>query len=41
MGQEKWRKLGLEYALAGVAPPDVELTERVRRQFRSHGLTVY
>ena len=41
MGQDKWRKLGLEYALANVAPPAVELTERVRGQFRSRGLTVY
>jgi len=41
MGQDKWRKLGLEYALANVAPPGVELTERVRGQFRSRGLTVY
>jgi pyruvate formate lyase activating enzyme len=41
MGQDKWRKLGLEYALANVAPPSVELTERVRGQFRSRGLTVY
>jgi pyruvate formate lyase activating enzyme len=41
MGQDKWRKLSLEYALANVAPPGVELTERVRGQFRSRGLTVY
>lgn len=41
MGQDKWRKLGLEYALADVAPPAPELTERVRGQFRSRGLTVY
>jgi len=41
MGQDKWRKLGLEYALANVTPPGVELTERVRGQFRSRGLTVY
>jgi pyruvate formate lyase activating enzyme len=41
MGQDKWRKLGLEYALANVAPPGVELTERVRGQFRNRGLTVY
>jgi pyruvate formate lyase activating enzyme len=41
MGQDKWRKLGLEYALASVAPPSIELTERVRGQFRNRGLTVY
>ena len=41
MGQDKWRKLGLEYTLANVAPPGVELTERVRGQFRNRGLTVY
>lgn len=41
MGQDKWRKLGLEYALVDVAPPAPELTERVRGQFRSRGLTVY
>lgn len=41
MGHDKWRKLGLEYALADVAPPSVELTERVRGQFRSRGLIVY
>jgi pyruvate formate lyase activating enzyme len=41
MGSDKWRKLGLEYPLGDVAPPNTELTERVRGQFRSRGLTVY
>jgi pyruvate formate lyase activating enzyme len=41
MGKEKWRKLGLEYPLETAVPPDAELTERVRGQFRSRGLTVY
>ena len=41
MGRDKWDKLGLEYALDGVEPPDAALTERVRGQFRSRGLTVY
>jgi pyruvate formate lyase activating enzyme len=41
MGTEKWHKLGLSYPLADVAPPDPELTERVRGQFRARGLTVY
>ena len=41
MGSDKWHKLGLEYPLENVEPPDAELTERVRGQFRSRGLTVY
>ncbi len=41
MGKSKWQKLGLEYPLADVEPPDAELTERVRGQFRRRGLTVY
>jgi pyruvate formate lyase activating enzyme len=41
MGSDKWRKLGLEYSLSNVGPPAAELTERVRGQFRSRGLTVY
>ena len=41
MGSDKWDKLGLEYPLENVEPPDAELTERVRGQFRSRGLTVY
>jgi pyruvate formate lyase activating enzyme len=41
MGREKWVRLGLDYKLDGVEPPDAELSERVRGQFRSRGLTVY
>jgi pyruvate formate lyase activating enzyme len=41
MGREKWHKLGLAYPLENVEPPDAALTERVREQFRSRGLTVY
>jgi pyruvate formate lyase activating enzyme len=41
MGRDKWHKLHLAYPLEGVEPPDAELTERVRNQFRSRGLTVY
>jgi len=40
MGRPKWEKLGLAYTLEGVPPPDNELTERVRNQFRTRGLTV-
>ena len=38
MGRDKWHKLGLDYPLENVEPPDAELTERVRGQFRSRGL---
>ena len=41
MGKEKWHKLGLDYPLENVEPPDAALTERVRGQFRNRGLTVY
>jgi pyruvate formate lyase activating enzyme len=41
MGRDKWHKLGLEYPLEHIEPPDPALTERVREQFRSRGLTVY
>jgi pyruvate formate lyase activating enzyme len=41
MGKDKWHRLGLEYKLENVEPPSAELSERVREQFRSRGLTVY
>ena len=41
MGSDKWRKLALDYPLENFESPNPELTERVRGQFRSHGLTVY
>jgi len=41
MGEDKWDKLNLPYPLHGVHPPDNELQERVRDQFRARGLTVF
>lgn len=41
MGTHKWQELGLQYPLINTEPPSKELSERVREQFRSHGLTVY
>jgi pyruvate formate lyase activating enzyme len=41
MGRDKWHKLGLQYTLDNTEPPSADLTERVRGQFRSRGLTVY
>jgi pyruvate formate lyase activating enzyme len=41
MGSDKWRKLDLEYPLEKTEAPSKELSERVRGQFRSRGLTVY
>lgn len=41
MGEEKWDRLGLTYKLHGVTPPEKELQERVRAQFRARGFTVH
>lgn len=41
MGRDKWAALGRDYPLADTEPPTPELTERVRAQFRAHGLTTY
>ena len=41
MGRDKWHRLGLTYPLENTEPPDAELTERVRNQFRSRGIVVY
>ncbi|MEJ5990885.1 pyruvate formate-lyase-activating protein [Ramlibacter sp. PS3R-8] len=41
MGRDKWHELGLTYPLEDVETPSAELSERVRNQFRSKGLTVY
>ena len=40
LGRDKWRELGIAYPLADTRPPTGELIERVRDQFRAHGLTV-
>jgi pyruvate formate lyase activating enzyme len=40
MGQEKWERLGRAYPLAETRPPEADLVERVRDQFRAHGLPV-
>ncbi len=41
MGESKWTALGLPYALADTEPPNNELVDRVRAQFRDRGLTVF
>jgi len=41
LGSDKWDRLGIDYPLAKTDSPSAELTERVRGQFRSRGLTVY
>jgi len=41
MGRDKWDALGRTYELDDTPPPSAELTERVRDQFRAHGLTTY
>jgi pyruvate formate lyase activating enzyme len=41
LGRSKWQKLGIDYPLNDTEPPSAELTERVRDQFRSRGITVY
>jgi pyruvate formate lyase activating enzyme len=41
MGRDKWQSLGLRYELDDTEAPSQELVERVRSQFRSHGLTVH
>lgn len=40
MGREKYRKLGLHYPLARMAPPDAATLQRVRAQFAARGLDV-
>jgi len=41
MGRDKWDALGRTYELEDTPAPSAELTERVREQFRAHGLTTY
>ncbi len=41
MGRDKWATLGLDYQLAATSPPSAELLDRVRGQFRAHGLATY
>jgi pyruvate formate lyase activating enzyme len=41
MGRDKWAAMGKVYELNDTQPPSHELTERVREQFRSRGLTTY
>ncbi len=41
MGRDKWDALGRRYELDGTPAPAPELTERVRAQFRAHGLPTY
>jgi pyruvate formate lyase activating enzyme len=41
LGRSKWQKLGIDYPLNDTEPPSAEVTERVRGQFRSRGITVY
>ncbi|GAB3815464.1 pyruvate formate-lyase-activating protein [Tessaracoccus terricola] len=41
MGRDKWDSLGMDYRLADTPPPEPEVVERVREQFRARGLTTY
>ncbi|WP_425956983.1 pyruvate formate-lyase-activating protein [Xylanimonas sp. McL0601] len=41
MGRDKWTALGRDYSLDDTQPPSVELTDRVREQFRSRGLATF
>ena len=41
LGKYKWERLGLDYALADLAPPTAEAVELARASFRAAGLTAY
>lgn len=41
MGTDKWDALGIEYQLRDTRPPEKELVDRVREQFRARGIETY
>jgi pyruvate formate lyase activating enzyme len=41
LGAPKYAALGLPFPLAGTRPPEAATIDRVRAQFRDHGLTVH
>lgn len=41
LGRHKWEKLGINYTLNDVSPPESALVQRVCEQFRSAGLCAY
>jgi pyruvate formate lyase activating enzyme len=41
LGKYKWHKLGLEYTLENVKPPDLATVERVCKIFRAEGLKAH
>ncbi len=41
MGRDKWKSLGMAYALEKTLPPSMERVDEVRDRFRSFGLTVH
>lgn len=41
MGRDKWAGLGMDYQLGDVPSPSAELLDRVRGQFRAHGITTW
>lgn len=41
MGSSKWERLGIDYALADVQPPEADHAESVRDRFRARGLQTF
>lgn len=41
MGSSKWERLGVDYPLEHTRAPEPELIDRVRNQFRAHGLVTF